>query len=275
MLEFILLITNHPEEKSSWTEEKHSRFVKSCQDYIDYLMSNGQLISAQPLYSDGKIISKSNDAFEEVELSKKSEVHVSYYHVIASDYKTAVEIAKKNPEFTFCTSAKIEVRQIKIQEVVSGLAYPKSYRLNPKALKSSVLKTNIEIDQPSIKVWEALTNPAIIKKYFFDTDCVTDWKKGSPIFFKGTWQGKPYEDKGNITDIEPGKFIAYNYWSSFSGVEDKLENYKNIRYELSDKNGKTVFTVIQDGFTNQETYDHSLQNWDMVLTSLKKLLEHN
>lgn len=275
MLEFILLIKNHTDEKSTWSEEKHVQFVKSCQDYIDKLLSNGQLISAQPFYSEGKIISKSYNEFIEMELDSLNELQVGYYHITTSDFKTAVEIAKRNPEFDYCKSAKIEIRQIKAHEGISGFAYPKSYRLNPKQLKSSVLNTSIEIDQPASRVWEALTNPEIIKKYFFDTDCVTDWKKGSPIFFKGTWQGKQYEDKGNITDIEPGKFIAYNYWSSFSGVEDKPENYKNIRYELREKSGKTIFTVTQDGFTNQETYDHSLQNWDLVLTSLKKLLEHN
>lgn len=79
------------------------------------------------------------------------------------------------------------------------------------------LKKSININSSITKVWEALTNPELIKKYFFGTECVTDWKKGSPILYKGVWEGKPYEDKGNILDIEKEKFILYNYWSSFFG----------------------------------------------------------
>ncbi|MBC7885478.1 MAG: SRPBCC domain-containing protein [Saprospiraceae bacterium] len=35
------------------------------------------------------------------------------------------------------------------------------------------------------KVWDALTNPEVVKQYFFGTDLVTDWKVGSPIIFQG------------------------------------------------------------------------------------------
>lgn len=135
------------------------------------------------------------------------------------------------------------------------------------------LKKSININAPVSKVWEALTNRELIKKYFFGTECITDWKKGSPILYKGTWEGKPYEDKGNIIDIEPEKFILYNYWSSFSGTEDIPANYSEIRYEIkADKNG-TLFTIIQGGFKTKETLDHSDTNWGYVMDGLKKMLE--
>ena len=51
-------------------------------------------------------------------------------------------------------------------------------------------------DAPAKNVWEALINPAMIKQYFFGTDVVSDWKVGNSIVWRGTWQGKEYEDKG-------------------------------------------------------------------------------
>ena len=39
-------------------------------------------------------------------------------------------------------------------------------------------------------------NPEAIKQYMFGTNVVTDWREGSPITWKGEWQGKSYEDKG-------------------------------------------------------------------------------
>ena len=56
-------------------------------------------------------------------------------------------------------------------------------------------------------------------------------------------------------------------------MEDKPSNYKNIRYELADNNGKTLFTVVQDGFVDQKTYEHSNENWAMVMEGLKKMSE--
>ena len=135
------------------------------------------------------------------------------------------------------------------------------------------LNKSIKINASTAKVWEALTNPELIKQYFFGTECISDWKKGSPILYKGMWDGKPYEDKGNILDIETGKFIHYNYWSSFSGTADLPENYVEIKYELKEDNGDTIFTVIQSGFKTQEAHDHSDTNWGYVMDGLKKMLE--
>ena len=57
------------------------------------------------------------------------------------------------------------------------------------------LKTSIIINAPAAQVWKALTDPAIIKQYFFGTNVETDWKKGSPITWTGEWEGKTYQDK--------------------------------------------------------------------------------
>ena len=136
-----------------------------------------------------------------------------------------------------------------------------------------ILKKSFQISASPSKVWEALTKPELVKQYFFGTELTTDWKKESPIFFRGVWEGKPYEDKGHILDIEKEKFIRYDYWSSFSGTEDIPANYANISYELSQKGGSTVLTITQDGIKDQEALNHSEQNWSMVMDGLKKLVE--
>ena len=136
-----------------------------------------------------------------------------------------------------------------------------------------IAKTSIAIHAPVAKVWEGLTKPELIKKYFFGTDAETDWKKGSPIFFRGVWEGKPYEDKGVITDIIPETFVSYTYWSSFSGTPDIPENYANIRYDVSSSGDTTTVGITQDGLDSEERRAHSISNWNMVLENLKKLME--
>lgn len=140
--------------------------------------------------------------------------------------------------------------------------------------KGLIAKSTIEINTDIAKVWDALTNPELIKQYFFGTEAVSDWKAGSPIVFRGTWEGKPYEDKGTILETIPNKLFRYNYWSSFSGTADIPENYANISYILSGENGHTVLNILQDGVATEESKQHSEGNWGTVLKGLKKLLEN-
>ncbi|MEO6849444.1 MAG: SRPBCC family protein [Mucilaginibacter sp.] len=135
------------------------------------------------------------------------------------------------------------------------------------------LNISIDINAPMAKVWEALTNPAIVKQYFFGTNVKSDWKKGSPIIWQGEWEGKNYEDKGKILDIDPGKFVKYSYWSSMSGTEDKPENYANITYTLTEKNGITTFTITQDNIKNKDSKEHSESNWQSVFGKMKEMVE--
>ena len=44
---------------------------------------------------------------------------------------------------------------------------------------------NITIDASLAKVWDALINPEVIKRYMFGATVVSDWKQGSPITVEG------------------------------------------------------------------------------------------
>jgi uncharacterized protein YndB with AHSA1/START domain len=121
------------------------------------------------------------------------------------------------------------------------------------------------------QVWEALTNPEIIKQYFFGTNTITDWKVGSPIKFKGEWEGKSYEDKGTILEMQNNKLIKYDYWSSMSGIEDKPENYVIVSFQLSGEDENVMLTVLQENIPDLKMKTHSEENWNMVLQGLKKL----
>jgi len=136
-----------------------------------------------------------------------------------------------------------------------------------------VSKSSTIINAPVSKVWEALTNPSLIKQYLFGTNTITDWKKGSPITYEGQWEGKAYKDKGKIVDIIPEKLLHTTYWSSMSGKEDRPENYNNVLYEVEEQNGGTLVTISQDNIKDEKELEHMNQNWGIVLDSMKKLLE--
>jgi len=136
-----------------------------------------------------------------------------------------------------------------------------------------VAKVSVKIKAPPHKVWEALTTPAIIKEYLFGTQAVSDFKVGSPITYKGQWQGKEYEDKGMILEVVREKRLASTYWSSMGGKEDKPENYNKVTYELTEHEGGTTVTLTQDNNPDEKSREHSEKNWTMVLNKMKEVLE--
>jgi uncharacterized protein YndB with AHSA1/START domain len=152
------------------------------------------------------------------------------------------------------------------------------HRVNAKGGLSTMSKTPIAtvtttINAPASKVWDALTKPDQIKQYLFGTEVTTDWQVGSPITYKGEWEGKAYEDKGKVLEIEPGKRLVSTFWSALAGLPDAPENYKTVGYELSPQGDRTRLTITQDNNATQEEATHAEQNWQMVLDGIKKLLE--
>ena len=137
----------------------------------------------------------------------------------------------------------------------------------------TVITVNSAVIAPVEKVWEALTKPNLIKKYFFGTDTHTDWKPGSKITFTGEWEGKSYEDKGTVIAVENNKKIKYNYWSEMSGIEDKPENYVAITYDLATEGNKTKLTITQENIPDEKMKEHSIENWKKVMSNLKELVE--
>jgi len=134
-------------------------------------------------------------------------------------------------------------------------------------------KAEILIGAPATRVWNALTDPEIIKQYLFGTTAISDWKVGSRILYRGQGEGKAYEDKGTILEVVPEKRFVSTYWTAFSGLPDQPENYQTVEYDLVPEGAKTKLTVTQSKIPSQQSADQLKNNLEMVLGNLKKLLE--
>lgn len=137
-----------------------------------------------------------------------------------------------------------------------------------------VATTSVTIDAPADQVWDALTDPEKVRQYLHGTEVTSDWRKGSPITWRGDWKGRAYEDKGTVLEVEPNRMLTYTHWSPLGGTEDKPENYHTVTYELSRSDGATVLTLKQDNNPSQEEADKMAENnWAPVLQGLKKTVE--
>src|SRR6476646_6915962 len=94
-----------------------------------------------------------------------------------------------------------------------------------------IANASTDINAPAEKVWDALTNPEMIRQYLFGAEVTSDWTEGSPIVYQGEYQGNSYEDKGKVVTVERGKRLVVTHWSPLSGTPDTPENYHTVTYE--------------------------------------------
>ncbi|GLV60206.1 hypothetical protein KDH_70280 [Dictyobacter sp. S3.2.2.5] len=139
--------------------------------------------------------------------------------------------------------------------------------------------SKITINAPSDRVWAALTRPELVKQWQYGTDLITDWHIGSPIIFRNEWEGKVFEQKGTVLEIEPARLVTYSLFFPHPGMEDKPENYFTMTYTLDEVDGQTTLTIIQEDPHQQELQEQTEsqqaaeESENSILVTLKKLAE--
>jgi len=144
-----------------------------------------------------------------------------------------------------------------------------------------IVKNSIHINAASSRIWDALVNPEQTKKYMFGCEAISEWKKGSSLLWKGTYEGKEMIFvKGDIIDIQPEKYLAYTVIDPNNpNLEDKPENYLTVTITLSPGNSGTDLTVTQGDYNKvgdgPNRYKHTIDSggWDPILVQIKKLVE--
>ena len=123
------------------------------------------------------------------------------------------------------------------------------------------------------QVWDALTDPDAIATYMMGAKVETDWEEGSPITWSGEYDGRSYQDKGEILDVVENRRLRVTHYSPLSGEDDVPENYHTLDYRLDDQGDATVLTLDQDGNDSAEQAEQFSQNWQQMLDGLKEYVE--
>jgi uncharacterized protein YndB with AHSA1/START domain len=124
-----------------------------------------------------------------------------------------------------------------------------------------------------LEATEAITTPDVIKRWFFGVDTTSDWTEGSSLVHRGEYQGRPYEDKGTILEIEPPERLVHMHWSPVSGLPDAPENHERVEYHLAEVDGGTEVTIRESNLASAEARETSERAWRTVLGNLKELVE--
>lgn len=136
-----------------------------------------------------------------------------------------------------------------------------------------VATARTEIEAPPERVWEAMTDPAQVAEYMMGSQVESDYQPGSPITWSGQWEGKAYQDKGEVLQAEPGRLLEVTHYSPLTGAEDVPESYHTVRYELSSADGVTTVRLTQDGCTDAAQAEQFSESWQGMIDGLKKVAE--
>lgn len=139
--------------------------------------------------------------------------------------------------------------------------------------RNFVSKTSIVINAPIANVWDSLVNPKMAKQYFWGAEVSSDWTVGSPITFRGEFNGNQYEEKGEILQVQPENLLQYSHWSDLEDLPDVPDNYRTWTFRLAKKGTKVNLSVTEDNIPTEKQRARSDEFWAGVLKTIKQLLE--
>jgi uncharacterized protein YndB with AHSA1/START domain len=120
------------------------------------------------------------------------------------------------------------------------------------------------------KLWEALTNSAFTKRYWFDTEVRSDWKVGSPFALV---MGDKITDTGAILEADPPRRLSYSFTHQLF-EEMRHEPATKVVFTIEPHGGIVKLTVTHEGFIEGSKLLGAVsKGWPAILSGLKSLLE--
>lgn len=133
--------------------------------------------------------------------------------------------------------------------------------------------STIVLNAPVEKVWNALTQPALVKQWQYGSDLITDWKVGNEIRFRNEWEGQVFEQWGTVLEVVPNQKIRYSLFFPRPGLEDKPENYFIMSYVLSLENQKTELQIVHEDNRPGAVQEEPQGEENPILQGLKAIIE--
>jgi uncharacterized protein YndB with AHSA1/START domain len=133
--------------------------------------------------------------------------------------------------------------------------------------------STIYINAPKSKVWDVLTNPALVKEWQYGSVLTTTWEKGSDIRFSTEWENKVFEQWGKVLEFSPVDRLSYSLFAPRPDLEDKPDNYFIMHYVLTEAGDNTKLEIIQEDSRPNAVQENPQGEENPVLQALKKLAE--
>lgn len=120
-------------------------------------------------------------------------------------------------------------------------------------------------------LWTALTDPAVMRQYWFGMHQETDWKAGSP--WRLVFPDGRVADSGEVVEVDRPRRLVLKWRNEFR-PELKAEGYAVCTYELEPV-GEAVKLTVTHGMAgpNSQFIQAVSGGWPQILSNLKSLIE--
>lgn len=135
--------------------------------------------------------------------------------------------------------------------------------------------STIRIHASAQSVWNALTQPDLVKRWQYGSVLTTDWQVGSDIRFRTEWQGKVFEQWGQVLSFQPCEKLSYRLFAPRPDLADKPENYFVMNYVLTPEGDQTKLDILQEDNRPGAVQEAPQGEENPILQSLKNIVEGN
>jgi uncharacterized protein YndB with AHSA1/START domain/biotin operon repressor len=120
------------------------------------------------------------------------------------------------------------------------------------------------------RLWEALTDPEIRRKYSFGAAPLTDWTPGTH-FEMGAEKAAGPLGEGEVLECDPPRRLAHTM-TALWGDDVKAEGSSRVTYEIEQVADSCRLVVTHDQL-REGANDQLYGGWPMILSGLKTWLE--
>lgn len=110
------------------------------------------------------------------------------------------------------------------------------------------VKASRVIPANEAEVWETLTSREGMKAYMMGADVEAVWRVGGSIVMRGEYDGKPFEDYGEVRSFEPWRRLSYTHTSSAAPDQTHV-----VTIELEPHDDWTEVIVTQENADGSAT----------------------
>jgi len=129
-----------------------------------------------------------------------------------------------------------------------------------------IARATVQVAAPAEDVWSVMVDPDA--RWMVGSRVTSTYTVGDPITFDGEWEGKPFQDHGEIVEVDRPRRLRYTHYSPLSGQPDVPESYHHLTFTLVEADGATTVTLEQDGNGSTDEVQHAEGLWRQVLGAL-------
>lgn len=134
--------------------------------------------------------------------------------------------------------------------------------------KTMVKVFEIYIKTTPERLWTAITDTEIRRKYNFGAVVTSEWTKGSK--YQGAGRGTPIFE-GEILEVDPPRRLVQSFRALW-GEDVKTEGTSRVTWEIQPIGDSCLLKVTHDQL-REGANDQLYGGWPMILSGLKTLLE--